>query len=188
MLSPIPLSAVIEADRVQFAKKGDDKRISSFTKKFLQDLARSAGVMLLYVTSTTRTAQEQANAMYDKVKQGQFDSYKPPGAAVQDVAATGLKAGFDRETIVKNMLTEIDKVGFINVSQHAGVFGVNVVDIAPSMMTSGEIARFISAVRKRFGAPVYKFGHPTGPKPGNYPAPCSGAISLIPCWDESHRS
>lgn len=166
MLSPIPTKALSQKGRVQFKDKSDEKRLSSFTMAFLQDLAKSSDVILIFVTSTSRSATEQANAMYDKVAKGQFDSYAKSGASVQDIAKTGISLKENRALTVEKMLTQIDKVGFSNVSQHAGIFGLDVIDIAISTMTDKEQASVLATLRRKFGYPVYKLGHPTGPKPG----------------------
>jgi hypothetical protein len=105
--------------------------VSQFTKSYLLRTAESCGIKVLVVTSTVRSALEQANAMYDKVAARKKDSYFSGGRSVQKVAEKGLKAAAERSATISQMLVEIEKVGFLNVSQHAGVYGLNVVDVAP---------------------------------------------------------
>jgi hypothetical protein len=145
-------------------KIGDERRVSMFTKNFLKRIALSSGIKALVITSTTRSAAEQAEAMYKKVARGKYDRYAQAGRSVQTVAKAGIARREKPRVVIDRMIVEIEKVGFHNVSQYAGVIGLNVVDVAPSPMSLVQRTLFCKAVRNSFGSPVYKCGHPNGPE------------------------
>lgn len=151
---------------IRFKDRRDEGKLSQFTLDFLDALATGAGVKHVVVTSTSRTALEQARVMYDKLATGKVDSYRAPGQAVQRVGRQGIDAGQGRSSIVEQMVTEIEKVGLVNVSQHAGVHGLDVCDLGISTIEPKQRGQFVSLARTYYGWPIYKFGHPHGPKPG----------------------
>ena len=83
---------------IRFKDRRDEGKLSQFTLDFLDALATGAGVKHVVVTSTSRTALEQARAMYDKLATGKVDSYRAPGQAVQRVGRQGIDAGQGRST------------------------------------------------------------------------------------------
>jgi hypothetical protein len=165
---PIVVDAGDSRVEISFAKSRDEARVSDWTRRVLADIASEADVKNLTITSAARSKEEQAAAMYDKLARGKKDRYKASGRAVQAVAEKGLQAHADRAQTIAQMISEIDKLGFITVSQHAGVYGLNVIDVARSTMTEQKRGKFIKAVRRRLGWPVYRFGHPGAKKRSKY--------------------
>lgn len=166
-MGEMALAEVHLSKEIVHFKPGVDKaRVSAQTIRYLEEFAKKAKISRILITSATRTKEEQAKSMYLKVAQGDIDSYLPPGQAVQRVAVKGINAGEARSTILQAMVAEIDKQGYVNVSQHAGVYGLNVVDISIKHMAATDQERLKKVIRQYLGCPVYKFGYPDGPKPG----------------------
>ncbi|MGS3447012.1 LysM peptidoglycan-binding domain-containing protein [Klebsiella electrica] len=125
-----------------FDKGNSDKnRVSSKTKEILINIAKSAGIHKVHITSTLRTPLEQAQAMYSNAKNLGVDSqhhYKPAGwKVIQAGVAAGIE---DRNKAIQAMVDEINTLmsdGQV-VSRHCVSEEIyaqrNVVDISKSRM------------------------------------------------------
>lgn len=102
--------------------------VSQKTRRVLAELAAESGMTKIYITSTLRTPEEQANAMW-----GKRSLYGPVGRAVHDVGSKYAKYGKSRR--IKEMAKEIRR--FLakgrRTSNHCVTFELyakmNVVDI-----------------------------------------------------------
>lgn len=94
--------------------------VSEKTKAILRELAYKNGMNQIVVTSTLRTPEEQARAMYNNISNGKVIRYAPPGAEVTKICQEGLRKRLGRNQIIKNMVAKIleyDRKG-LRVSLH----------------------------------------------------------------------
>lgn len=148
------------------------KTISEKAKKILREIMLASGVSSVTISSTNRTAEEQAGVMYRYIKKYSVDAalklYGPEGDAVIRVYAKSLAAGDDASTIKSKMLTELNKqldsAYKNNRLMHVGrehafeVFDISILDMEPKLPvtnvaafekqaklfeTTGEIFRFL---------------------------------------------
>ena len=125
----------------------DSGKISAHTRKVLEELITKSGVPAITITSTTRTADEQARIMYENIEAHGVDHqkklYGPAGDKVIDEYYSLKKLGKSKDQIVNGMTVKINALGPGRVSRHAGDSNqINVVDIAPSSINL--------ALRKKF--------------------------------------
>jgi hypothetical protein len=113
----------------------------------------SVGIGSATITSTARTPESQAQAMYRNIeKQGvaaQKKLYGKYGDQVIDAYVSAKRAGLSREQTLQAMVGRINTLGPSNVSRHlADPTRLNVVDIAPSSIPLSKRAAFEQALRK----------------------------------------
>lgn len=129
----------------------DSSKVSEYSRDVLKDIMRSAGITNIKITSTARTAQEQARIMFSNLETygvaHQKKLYGSYGDTVID-EYVNLKAGKKSDgDVIAGMVIKINGLGARKVSRHAGdPSKINVVDIAPSSINL--------AVRKKFEAAV----------------------------------
>lgn len=89
----------------------------------------------IYITSTLRTPEEQARAMYNNIANGRVIRYAEPGAEVTRICQNGIKKGLGKTKTINNMVSKIleyDKKG-IRVSKHCVSFETyakkNIIDL-----------------------------------------------------------
>ena len=125
---------------------------------------RAAGQSQAYISSTTRTAEDQARAMYNNLVkaektiaqniQDQLNIYTAAGDAVVMVFAN-MVAGMTREQITASspsikaaMVVEIEKQGKSNVSRHcADPSEWCVVDVGDALLPGGKGQRFVDFIQ-----------------------------------------
>jgi len=129
---------------VTFENESNSKYVSEHSIKMLKSLANAAGLNNLTITSTLRTAESQASAMYyNAIKTGydqQFELYGPVGKAVLSAAldmeeklAPGISEDEKAQALVAAMISEINRQYPNRVSRHVVPLEeyakLNVVDI-----------------------------------------------------------
>ena len=148
--------------------------VTEKSKNILRELASQYGMKTIYITSTLRTPEEQASAMYSNIASGKVIRYAAPGAEVTRICQSGIKKGLGRNKTIKNMVSRIleyDKKG-MRVSKHCVSFetyakkniidlGVNsnglttnaqkqrFQDICDVALNQGKLSSFISPLRDK---------------------------------------
>jgi hypothetical protein len=143
----------------------DSVRVSAYSKKVLEEIMQKSGVPKITVTSTARTASEQARIMYENIERHGLDHqkklYGPYGDKVIDVYPSLKKQGKTKAEIISGMTAKISSLGPSKVSRHAGDPNkLNVVDIAPSSINLALRKKFENAVKG--DSRVSKFLGPPG--------------------------
>jgi len=171
------------APGIQYGPNVNQAAISDYTKGVIRDIMSSAGITSVKITSTARTPEEQARAMYTNLEnrgvQDQLDLYAAAGDEVIRAYQASKKRGNAKEQIIQDMVAEILRQGPGRVSRHAADFSVlNVIDIAPSSVSNR--AAFERAVRAE--GRVSKFLTPADNDPAYHleiPQPQSDMQSLM---------
>ncbi|WP_201501555.1 glycoside hydrolase family 73 protein [Psychrobacter cibarius] len=148
--------------------------VTEKSKNILRELASQYGMKTIYITSTLRTPEEQASAMYSNIPSGKVIRYAAPGAKVTRICQSGIKKGLGRNKTIKDMVSRIleyDKKG-MRVSKHCVSFetyakkniidlGVNsnglttnaqkqrFQDICDVALNQGKLSSFISPLRDK---------------------------------------
>jgi len=140
------------AVNIAFTQNAKAAALTPFSRKVLADIMRKAGVTGALITSTQRTPEEQARAMFQNLEalgvKSQKDLYGPNGDLVIDVFVAGKAAGKTAAQIQKAMTQKIVALGPSNVSHHAAdPKTLNVFDISPSSIPDAKRAAFLAAVR-----------------------------------------
>ena len=109
--------------------------VTEKSKNILCELASQYGMKTIYITSTLRTPEEQARAMYNNIANGRVIRYAAPGAEVTRICQNGIKKGLGKTKTINNMVSKIleyDKKG-IRVSKHCVSFETyakkNIIDL-----------------------------------------------------------
>ena len=135
--------------KINWGANADSSKVKASALGVIKDILKAAGEPDCTITSTARSPEDQARAMYNNiVKYGvshQKDLYGPYGDQVIDQYAASKKAGKNAAGIKADMAAKIREVGPANVSKHCADFEVLcVVDIGPSSI--GNKKKFIEAV------------------------------------------
>lgn len=143
----------------------DSAKVSAYTKKVLEDIMKQSGITQITITSTARTADEQARIMYENIEAHgvahQKNLYGPYGDKVIDEYSLLKSQGKSNADIISGMTTKITSLGPGNVSRHAGDPNkLNVVDIAPSSINLALRRKFETSVNS--DSRVSKFLTPPG--------------------------
>jgi uncharacterized glyoxalase superfamily protein PhnB len=133
----------------------------------LGDVLRAAGLHKAEITSTARTAEDQARAMYQNLVgtgkgqgvEAQHDLYGPAGDAVIDVFVDLKAKGKNATEIKAGMQAKIEELGPANVSRHcADPKKLNVFDVGPnSLGEDREQKAFVKAAQNEEGKRISKF-------------------------------
>ncbi|MGP5501286.1 hypothetical protein [Psychrobacter faecalis] len=109
--------------------------VTEKSKNILRELASQYGMKTIYITSTLRTPEEQARAMYNNIANGRVIRYAAPGAEVTRICQNGIKKGLGKTKTINNMVSKIleyDKKG-VRVSKHCVSFETyakkNIIDL-----------------------------------------------------------
>ena len=109
--------------------------VTEKSKNILCELASQYGMKTIYITSTLRTPEEQARAMYNNIANGRVIRYAAPGAEVTRICQNGIKKGLGKTKTINSMVSKIleyDKKG-IRVSKHCVSFETyakkNIIDL-----------------------------------------------------------
>lgn len=139
---------------IQFSNPGrDSTKVSIYSRKVLQDIMKASGISQIMITSTIRTAADQARIMFENIKQygasHQKRLYGPYGDKVIDEYSALKREGKTKVDIIVGMTTKINSLGPGNVSRHAGnPKKLNVIDIAPSSISLPLRNQFEAAVKR----------------------------------------
>jgi hypothetical protein len=148
-----PPSTPAGAGTIRFGADANQAAVSEHTRQVLQDIMAQAGVADLRITSTARTPERQALAMYNNIQsQGvasQKRLYGAPGDRVVDAYVAGKEAGLSRDEILQAMTAQIHAEGPANVSRHMAndPSAINVIDISPDSIAQGQRPAFLEAAR-----------------------------------------
>lgn len=150
--------------------------VSQKTKNVLAYLAKEAGMKRILITSTIRTPESQANAMYNSII-----SYAAPGEAVKRVRDECKKSGLSKEATIKKMVEKIiefqskgqrvslhcvsndqyEKMNVVDIGLNSNGFGSNknlsalgekFKEVCIKAKSEGKISGFISGDAKGEGA------------------------------------
>jgi WXG100 family type VII secretion target len=133
-------SEATDQGTINFGANADQDAVSDHSRQVLRDIMKAAGLDSVSVTSTSRTPQRQAIAMFDNIESQGVDSqkklYGSYGDQVIDVYVAEKAAGKSRAEIISAMETKINDLGPSNISRHlADPTKKNVIDIAPSQIS-----------------------------------------------------
>lgn len=136
--------------KVNFAKAQDAASVSNYSLDVLKGVLKAAGIFSVTITSTQRTAKDQARVMYQNlVTHGvasQLALYGPNGDKVINLFAKRKSEGANETTIKAEMEALITTIGPDKVSKHcADPKKLNVLDIDPAAIAPKSQA-FIQAV------------------------------------------
>lgn len=131
----------------------DSGKVSTYSKKVLGDILSKAGIVQVTITSTARTAHDQARIMYENIERHgvihQKKLYGPSGDMIIDEYSVLKSSGKSSLDIINGMQIKITKIGPGNVSKHAADPNkINVVDIAPSSINMALKNKFEAEVNK----------------------------------------
>jgi hypothetical protein len=140
--------------KIAFANPARDAgRISAFDSKVISDCAENAGVSVVTITSTARTPEEQAHAMYVNCKvngpKSQKALYGLYGDLVIQVYIDQTAKGITAEaTVVAAMALMIRHIGAERVSHHCVTdwSKTHVIDISASQIEQSKHAAFEAAI------------------------------------------
>ncbi|NOX76363.1 MAG: hypothetical protein GXP17_07085 [Gammaproteobacteria bacterium] len=129
----------------------DSAKVSAHSRKVLLDIMKISGIAQITITSTARTAHDQARIMFENIERHgvahQKKLYGTYGDKVIDEFLTLKHNGKSRADIITGLTEKINSLGPRNVSRHAGNPNkLNVVDIAPSSINLAVRKKFESAV------------------------------------------
>lgn len=155
---------------ISYRPDADANDVPDSLEEILQDGGRQAGDDTIDISSTTRDAQEQADAMFGNLIRGftganmvtatiannvtaQIGVYAAPGDRViraYETAVTGLNEAQiiqQSQTIIATMVAQINVEGCVRVSRHCGDPAVRaVIDVPLSGIVNSGEARFRAAV------------------------------------------
>jgi hypothetical protein len=140
---------------IQYAPGINRTAVSPHSEQVLKDIMKSSNTSKIRITSTARTASQQANAMYDNLEgtgkgkgvAAQRKLYGPNGDKVIDAYEESRAAGKSPDEIKADMTARIMELGPSIVSKHAAdTARLNVVDVSPK--TISDRKAFEEAVEK----------------------------------------
>ncbi|MFP2903855.1 hypothetical protein ACLESD_02040 [Pyxidicoccus sp. 3LFB2] len=139
-------------DGINFGPDAVPGAVSAHSRQVLSEIMATAGVSDVRVTSTARTPEAQARAMYDNLQsqgvQAQRDLYGRYGDQVIDAYEASVQAGLSRDATLQAMVDRINEVGPSNVSRHLADPAVrNIIDISPRSIPEELREAFQEAVR-----------------------------------------
>ena len=94
---------------ILFIKPSDAGKVSALSRSIIISAMAEAELTVVYVTSTVRSPEAQANAMYNNQRNGNRITYKEAGTNVQECYPNKQK-----------MIDKIYELGRYNVSHHCG--------------------------------------------------------------------
>lgn len=135
---------------ILFVKPSDAGKVSALSRSIIMEAMAEAWLTVVYVTSTVRSPESQANAMYENERRGMHIKYKTAGAEVQ-------KCYPDKQ----KMIDKIYEVGPYNVSHHCGtpetLKKINVIDVSWQKVPVDKRRAFHNALLKRVNILLDKF-------------------------------
>lgn len=150
----------IQDVRISFGANADATAVSAGMRDVIKDGLRAAGASVGTITSTARSPEDQARAMFNNIRNtgaaAQFALYAPPGDAVIQVyvdetaGMTPAQITANAATIQAAMVDEINAQGPENVSKHCADPAVrSVVDVSYGSFNTTNRTLFINSVTPR---------------------------------------
>lgn len=129
-----------------YGPNADSAAISKYVEGVIKDILSRSGNPSATITSTKRTPESQANAMFVNLRNkgvaSQRALYGPAGDLIIDVYESSLHNGLSDAQIIHAMADKIRAIGPGKLSKHLGDFSVlAVVDIAPSSIRDKDAFR-----------------------------------------------
>lgn len=127
--------------------------VSAKSKKIIEAVMLAAGVKAITISSTLRTAKDQARAMYDNLSlpggvANARKLYKTAGQKIIAVYEQQRKEGKSANQIRAAMEKKINEIGPEVVTKHAkDPSKINVIDIAPSSVPVAKRAEFVAKMK-----------------------------------------
>ncbi|MFY1830969.1 hypothetical protein ACN47A_33975 [Myxococcus fulvus] len=139
-------------DGLRFGADANQDAVSAHTRQVLGEIMATANVTSARITSTARTPEAQARAMYDNLQATgvarQKSLYGANGDAVIDTYSESVAAGMTKEQTLQAMVDRINELGPSNVSKHlADPTRLNVIDISPRSIPDSKKEAFEAAIR-----------------------------------------
>lgn len=133
---PVPvLKPEAPEPRIEFGKRAREEAVSDYSRGVLSDIAKQAQERHILITSTARTPEDQARAMYQNLEiKGVSDQrrlYSAKGDAVIDVYAAAKAEGKTSDQIQPLMAQKVRDLNWSS-GHLANPDKLNVIDIAPS--------------------------------------------------------
>ncbi len=139
-----------------------NRTLSAHSQTVITDLLRKAGQESAKITSVTRTPEDQARIMFDKLEgktggkdrgvDGQKALYGKKGDSVIDVYLKAKDAGDNDVEIKRKMIAQIYAVGPSKVSKHcADPSKLNAIDIDPKSINHKEVFEEVLEEAKKKG-------------------------------------
>ena len=127
---------------ILFTKPSDAGKVSALSRSIIISAMAEAELTVVYVTSTVRSPESQATAMFNNERQGKHIRYAPAGTEVQ-------KCYPDKQ----KMIDKIYELEPYNVSHHCGtpetLKRMNVMDISFQRVPIDKQSAFHSALSSR---------------------------------------
>ena len=188
-------SIISKSNKIKIGYASNAKStLSDYSTNLLNEILKNTNVQGITITSTTRTAEDQARIMYDNLigkgnNQGveaQYKLYGNCGILVIKAFEDESKKTKDPTKIKAAMLSKMKEIGAHRVSHHAldpaDYNKLNVVDIAPSVVDKqGFEAAIVKAVKEGkiinfhspdSGDPAYHLEIPQTKLPKDFTKPC----------------
>lgn len=149
---------------IKFGANAVASAVSQYSRSVLINLLEQAGCPSCIISSTIRTPEAQARAMYTNIvnmgPDKQEKLYGPDGDAVIEEFKKAKAQGQNKDQIIAAMIAKINALGPSNVSRHCGdPAKLNVIDIAPISIAEPEA--FLAALKKaKTGGTVSQFFSP----------------------------
>jgi len=148
---------------IRYGPNANASTVSDYSETVIKAIMLKAGVSSLLITSTARTATDQARAMFNNLERKGVDHqkklYGKYGDQVIDIYDEKKKSQASAEQIKNAMVNKINKIGPSRVSKHAAdTSKLNVIDIAPSSIPENKRQKFAMEVKAE--ARVSKFIEP----------------------------
>jgi hypothetical protein len=158
--SAVKAVLALGAISITFGPHAVQSAVSDHSIGVLKGILYTAGLTSATITSTARTANDQARAMFDNLQAKgvahQKALYGPAGDAVIDVYVAAKAAGKTAAGIKADMEAKIIEIGPANVSRHcADPTKLNVFDVAPSSISNHRA--FEKAAQAAVGTSVSNF-------------------------------
>jgi hypothetical protein len=168
--NPVPLAPPAPAAAkaagsvsISFGPNARQDAVAASSVEILADILRAAGLTKATITSTARSAADQARAMYQNLVtagvEAQRALYRSPGNKVIDTFVALTEAGKSPAEIEEGMRDRIIEIGPSNVSRHCGDFQVlNVFDVGPYSLGGAKARKaFADAATAEVGKRISKF-------------------------------
>jgi len=136
---------------ITYGENADKSAVASSCETIIKEIVSKAGDKRCTITSTARSPEDQARAMYNNLEsegvEAQKRLYAPAGDKVIDVYVASKTEKKTADQIRADMVSKINELGPSTVSKHcADSTKLCVVDIAPTSITNK--TKFIEEVKK----------------------------------------
>ena len=141
-LQEVVCTASCPRRNILFDKPSDAGNVSALSRSIIMEAMAEAGLTVVHVTSTVRSPEAQANAMFNNERRGKHIKYADAGTEVQKCYPNKQK-----------MIDKIFELGPYNVSHHCGtpetLKKINVIDISWQRVPVDNRRAFHNALLKR---------------------------------------